>query len=457
MDHETLTSRLLEIVDDLNQKLPYAYALVTSDCGLNVTFSPRQQSVSEDPPSRGAVLVAYDGQSFGEVATADLSPGGLWTAARRLASLGLGPGPVKVAHHLPLRGSYTNEVEIDPATVPLEDKIDLARQLCEQGRALDQRVVDCQALYAESQRETLYVGPGRVLYQRLHHARAGVTLIVSNGRTTAYDYEFSQKRGGFEAARLQDDQWPRLAANALALLDAEKVPPGEYDVIASPQVAGLIAHEAFGHGVELDMFVKGRAKAAAYLGKRVGSELVDLYDDPTYPGGPGSYFFDDEGQPASRTTILKAGMFLQGLSDLYSWDRLGGQRTANGRRESYAHKTYARMSNTFFGPGPHSLEEMIACTKHGVYLGRFQSGMEDPKGWGVQCICLWGREILDGQLTGRYFSPVALTGYVPDLLSSVSMVAGDLELFPGGCGKGHKETVMVGLGGPHLKLKARLG
>ena len=34
--------------------------------------------------------------------------------------------------------------------------------------------------------------------------------------------------------------------------------PGEYEIITSPEVTGLIAHEAFGHGVEMDMFVKNR-------------------------------------------------------------------------------------------------------------------------------------------------------------------------------------------------------
>ena len=48
-----------------------------------------------------------------------------------------------------------------------------------------------------------------------------------------------------------------LCDNAVALLSAEKVPPGMYDVICTPDVSGVIAHEAFGHGVELDMFLKG--------------------------------------------------------------------------------------------------------------------------------------------------------------------------------------------------------
>ena len=69
-----------------------------------------------------------------------------------------------------------------------------------------------------------------------------------------------------------------------------------------------------------------------------------------------------------------------------------------------------------------------------------------------------GYEILNGKLTGRVVAPIIMTGYVPDLLGSVSMVSGDREVFgSGGCGKGHKEWVKVADGGPYLKARARLG
>ena len=50
-----------------------------------------------------------------------------------------------------------------------------------------------------------------------------------------------------------------------------------------------------------------------------------------------------------------------------------------------------------------------------------------------------------------------ITGYVPDLLLSISGVGDRVEISGlGMCGKGHKEWVKVTDGGPCLKLKARL-
>ena len=84
--------------------------------------------------------------------------------------------------------------------------------------------------------------------------------------------------------------------------------------------------------------------------------------------------------------------------------------------------------------------------------------MEDPKNWGIQCMVAIAREIKDGKLTGKIYSPIVLTGYVPDLLKSISMVSENVELGGGGfCGKGYKEWVKVSDGGPYIKARIRLG
>ena len=70
----------------------------------------------------------------------------------------------------------------------------------------------------------------------------------------------------------------------------------------------------------------------------------------------------------------------------------------------------------------------------------------------------YGIEIVDGVLTENYVAPVVMSGYVPDLLKSISMVSGDMEIEGSGmCGKGYKEWVRVSDGGPCLKARIKLG
>jgi len=82
--------------------------------------------------------------------------------------------------------------------------------------------------------------------------------------------------------------------------------------------------------------------------------------------------------------------------------------------------------------------------------------MEDPQGWGIQVTCHYGHEIKSGKITERVFAPVGISGYVPDVLDSVTAVGKSMILDAGMCGKGNKEYVLVASGGPHLLFKAPL-
>jgi TldD protein len=115
------------------------------------------------------------------------------------------------------------------------------------------------------------------------------------------------------------------------------------------------------------------------------------------------------------------------------------------------------MSNTFFGAGTSTLDEMIAQVDNGIFLDKWSSGMEDPQGWGIQVTCHYGHEIKGGKITSRVFAPIGIAGYVPDVLQSITAVSNVLMMDGGHCGKGHKEILPVSSGGPHLLLTARLG
>src|SRR4051794_37799996 len=184
----------------------------------------------------------------------------------------------------------------------------------------------------------LFAGRGRVLSQRLVRTRIVTTIAVRDDTgNVQLDWNIQGGALGYElwdkvdAARPMED----ICATAVDLLSAERIPGGSYECVTAPDVSGTLAHESFGHGVETDMFLKGRARAEHYLGQRVAPDHVNMLDDPTLPGAFGSYFFDDEGQIAAPTYIIRDGIFERGISDLYSSLKLDILRTGNGRRESF--------------------------------------------------------------------------------------------------------------------------
>lgn len=242
------------------------------------------------------------------------------------------------------------------------------------------------------------------------------------------------------------------------LLDSKPPVPGIYTIITDSSITGLIAHEAFGHGVEMDMFVKDRAKSVEYMNKQVASPLITMHDGGSAALSAASYFFDDDGVLAQDTVIIEKGILKRGISDMLSASELGTKPTGNGRRESYKRKAYTRMTNTFFEGGTTSLDDMIKSVDYGYMIFDTDNGMEDPKNWGIQCSALYGREIKNGKFTGKIVSPVVMSGYVIDLLESIDAVATNFKVTgSGSCGKGYKEWVRVSDGGASLKARVKIG
>ncbi|HEX2347148.1 MAG TPA: TldD/PmbA family protein [Ktedonobacterales bacterium] len=455
-----------ELVGELEARFPYAAALLSGASGVQISDSGQEQQASETSPAQGAVFTVYDGATFNEYATSELAPDALASAVRQWAN-GLrrrdGP-PISFGGHATLAGQDVREfatpMQIDPASVPLKRKLALVRDIQRRAQTMDARIVQAQVRYADSATASEYIGRGRWLRQRVHRLSLSLFVVMSDGGETRYNFLPISGAGGFELAQVTDEQLRETVETAARLLDAGRIEPGIYDTITDPSLSGVIAHECFGHGVEMDLFPKGRSRAAQFVGRQVAAPDVAMYDDPSLPGAFGSYFFDDEGELARPTQILRDGVLLHPISDFAAATYAGheaGAHTANGRRQDYTRKAYARMSNTFFGSGSIAPAAMIAGVERGVYLRRAMSGMEDPMGWGIQVSALYGEEIVNGALTGRLFSPVGVSGYVPDLLAGISAIGNDMRLEAGQCGKGHKEYVDVTVGGPHLRMKARLG
>lgn len=452
-----LRPRLAGLVAGLEQSVPYAAVLLSRQDGLQISVDNREERVSEISPSAGTVVSAFDGATFHEAAVGGFAGATVEQAGRDLVrhlrrgnGLQIDPGPTR-------RGDFATPMIVPPTSLPTGEKLDRCRGIQARLRGLDPRIVNARVTYGEYTEYSVFANRAADLAQHVQRVRLGVTAMVAGDDGVRYAWKIKTGTGGWELLDFSDDELRRVVDTAVELLTAERIEPGEYTVIASPLVTGTIVHESFGHGVETDMFLKERARAAQFVGRPVGSRLVNIWDDPSVPGAYGSYFFDDEGMLASPTTIVQDGVFERGITDLYSATALVLPRSANGRRQDYTRKAYARMSNTAFAAGTTPLADLFSQVDDGIYLEQWSSGMEDPQGWGIQVTCHYGHEIKHGRVTERMFAPIGITGYLPDVLNSITAVSADWDMDGGGCGKGHKEWLRVSSGGPHLLMKARLG
>ena len=459
------------VIDDLKKDHDYVSALCTDSKGLMVRIGHRSRSISNQTMTteRGVVFRVCQGKKYAEVAlnTADWNDLGaiigfirseLAMQDEMLKKLDVSVYETGILDDEPLEFFGQKETEYLPEEADLKELAGKLISISDKGMEMGSDVIECIARAQSTHISKMFLTPNRDLRQAYVYSEGIVAAVVSADGKVKEDYKSISGIKGPELFDEMEDLLPDVVNGAEELLGAESIEPGEYDIITSPEVTGLIAHEAFGHGVEMDMFVKGRALGAEYIGKRVASDNVTMHEGALCAENVTSYFFDDEGVMAGDVTEIENGILRSGICDALAALRLGTKPTGNGKRENFAHKAYTRMTNTMFDSGSYTKEEMIASVKYGYLLEGMQSGMEDPKHWGIQCIIQKGREIRDGKLTGRVVAPVIMTGYVPDLLGNITMCSVDREVFgSGGCGKGHKEWVKVADGGPYLKTRGRLG
>lgn len=410
----------------------------------------------------GFVIKASDGRAVYEYALDDIA-GDTAALAEKIragfaasdALLANAVGRISFADE-PLTQDFTRETDLaDHSDAAL---LGFCKKQTQAVLARSENVLNAITVLSSLETSKLFVSKNRELSQ--HYAWVNGYLLAvyrDNDKTV-------QVREGANAHLLCKvlDELPgkidKLLDKAHHLTFAKPIEPGVYEVITDPSITGLIAHEAFGHGVELDQFVKDRALAKQFVGDYVASPICSMRDGAASTLSAASYFFDDDGVLAGDTQIIKDGILVAGISDAASAAQLALAPTGNGRRESTRRKAYARMTNTFFEAGKDKLADMIASISHGYMLFETNNGMEDPKNWAIQCVAEYGIEIIDGKLTDHYVAPVVMSGYVPDLLKSISMISDEIEITgSGSCGKGYKEWVRVSDGGPALKARVKLG
>jgi TldD protein len=238
---------------------------------------------------------------------------------------------------------------------------------------------------------------------------------------------------------------------ALIMLDSLPAPAGRMPVVLANGFGGVLFHEACGHGLEADYILKKTSVWAGKKGQRVAGEQVFAFDDGVAPGMWGSALCDDEGTPCRRTAVIEAGILTGYLTDRLRGEHLGLPLTGNGRRQDFRHMPCPRMTNTYFGPGEYTPEQIIADTPRALYAKSLSGGEVNPATGDFVFGVAEGYLIEGGKVT----APVrgaTLIGSGVDVLLNIDAIADDLDVKPGTCGK-EGQHVSVGSGQPTLRIR----
>jgi TldD protein len=346
---------------------------------------------------------------------------------------------------------------IDPvASLESAQKVALLEKLERKCRAVDPRVTQVMAsLGGEYEVVLIARADGTLAADVRPLVRMSVQVIAEdNGRRESGS---SGGGGRTDYSHFTDEVLEGYArqavSQALVNLAARPAPAGTMTVVLGPGWPGVLLHEAVGHGLEGDFNRKGSSAFSGRLGQRVAAPGVTVVDDGTLPGRRGSLTVDDEGNPTQRNVLIEDGVLRGYLQDSLNARLMKMPVTGNARRESFAHLTMPRMTNTYMLAGKHDPKEIIASVKNGIYATNFAGGQVDITNGKFVFSAAEAYLIENGKVT----TPVKgamIIGNGPDALTRVTMIGNDLELDSGigVCGK-EGQSVPVGVGQPTLKIE----
>jgi len=364
----------------------------------------------------------------------------------------VGGEAIKLAPAEPVVDVVLTEIDKNPVSIPLAAK----KQLLDEYNDIIWRTPKIQTSvinYGDGHKKVIFINS---LGSYIEQERTDVTLRLSAVATEGTEVQQSGvslgSRGDFDQIKNLHQKVEELAQRAVELLSAPLVKGGEYTVVLDPILAGVFAHEAFGHLSESDfVYENDRLREIMVLGKQFGSTELNIVDSAAMPELRGSYKYDDEGMPSTKTYLIREGKLVGRLHSRETAAKMNEEPTGNARAINYRHPPIVRMTNTYIEPQSASFEDIIGDIQEGVYAKNWYGGTTS-----MEMFTFSAGEaymIRNGKLA-ELLRPVVLTGNVFNTLQNIDAIGNDLEMNQGGgCGKGGQSPLPVSNGSPHIRIR----
>ncbi|MBL7026535.1 MAG: TldD/PmbA family protein [Candidatus Marinimicrobia bacterium] len=405
----------------------------------------------------GVGIRVLNGNQTGYSFTEDISLASMKAAARTAA--GIASGSAKAApqsfNATKLMNYYDTKVSYED--VGVKDKVGMLQSINDDVFKEDPRVVKASVNFSDSEKYILVVNSeGGIAsdYQPMLRISVGCTAEEEGRKENNYfDYSARDDINFLTEAKLK--RLPREAvARTVKLFEAQTPPAGEFPVVLSAGSAGILLHEAIGHGMEADFNRQGISVYSEKMNKKIAAPFVTIVDNGTNPHIRGSINVDDEGIPSEETVLVEDGVLRTYIHDRISAKHYGVKPTGSGRRESFKHYPMPRMRNTYMRSGPHEFDEMIASVEYGILADQFTNGQVNIGPGDFTFYVKSGSLIENGKITAP-IKDVNIIGNGPDVLEKVTMVANDMKMAEGGwtCGK-NGQGVPVSQGMPSVLVSS---
>ena len=455
---QTLLADVQNVLSDLlkrySSRVDYLMIRLEEAEGTDILLrGDKVETLSEGISIGGQIRACYKGgwgfSSFNQLSTISDRIEEAIAAARIVGDEETILAPVDIVQTIctiPLTGT-------DPRQISLKKKKELCDRYTELLKSVDSRITTTSVRYEDSaQRVILATSEGSFIEQSWVDMEMRFAATAKNGETVQTGRETTGSRKAFEDLMGLDEQVKEAAQRAVAALSLPSVKGNTYTVVIDPILTGLFVHEAFGHLSEADMaYENPDLLEVMTLGRRFGPKELQIFDGAAPQGHRGSYFYDDEGTPATTTQVIKDGVLVGRLHSRETAGKLGEAPTGNARCLSYHYPPIVRMTNTWIERGNTPVADLFGGIKEGVYARNWLGGMTNGEMFTFSAGEAW--MIRNGKIA-EPVKDVTLSGNVFQTLADIEAIGDDFYWDEsGGCGKGGQNGLAVGCGGPSLRIR----
>ena len=337
----------------------------------------------------------------------------------------------------PVVDRYTTPISVDPFEVDPEKKLNLLLKADEILRR-NKKVKISEAFSGSYKTEKTFASTeGSYIEQEIIECGAGISATAIEGSEVQVRSYPNSFRGNFATQGYEwiekmalADQAERVTEEVSQLLSARPCPSKTTTLILDSSQLALQIHESIGHPIELDRILGTEASYAgtSFLKPEMvghfeyGSEWVNIVADATYPGGLGTFGYDDEGTKAQRVPIISRGILVNLLTSRETAHHLKKESNGTMRADGWNRIPLIRMTNINLEPGEWTLAQMIADTEEGFFFTTNRSWSIDDKRINFQFGTEIGWEIKNGKL-GEMVKNPTYTGITPKFWSSCDAIA----------------------------------
>ncbi len=303
---------------------------------------------------------------------------------------------------------------VDPGfnSVDPQKKIESAFALEKEVLGKDERILSISTSYSDGMSGSVMVdsngfeGDTENSYYSLY-----ASVSVSDGT--------ARPQGGWYESAIFSDQLVRkdigkkALEKALERLGQEKIESGKMPMIVENKLAGR-ALQPLISALNGSAIQQKQSFLIGMKGEKIGSDLLDVVDDPFIVSGRGSKLFDNEGIATKKRAVIEKGVLQTYYIDTYYGKKLGMDPTSGS------------TTNLVFKPGTKDLEGLLADIDRGIFVTGFNGGNNNQ----VTGDFSYG---IEGFLVekGKIVKPVAemnITGNFKELWKNLVAVGSDVDL-----------------------------